>query len=117
MEIAQGTARRTVLAFIDALNREDFHLARTHVQDDFTFVGVLGSRHGAAAYFDDMEKMKLKYTVQKAFEEGDDVCLFYDINMGKATVFACGWYQLDGGKIRTFRVVFDPRLVLEGAGK
>lgn len=117
METAYGTARQTVLAFIDALNKEDFALARTYVQDDLRFIGVLGTRDGAGPYVADMEKMKLKYTVQKAFEEGDDVCLLYDINMGKATVFASGWYQLTGGKIRTFRVVFDPRPVLESAGK
>lgn len=117
MEPSHGKARQTVLAFIDALNKEDFQQARTYVQEDFTFVGVMGTRNGAGPYFADMEKMKLKYTVQKAFEEGDDVCLFYDINMGKTTVFASGWYQLTGGKIRSFRVVFDPRPVLAAAGK
>jgi len=33
--------------------------------------------------------------------------------MGKETIFSCGWYQLSGGKISTFKVVFDPRPVLE----
>lgn len=113
----ENQAKTTVLAFIDALNREDFQAARACVQEDLVFIGVMGTRNGAGPYFDDMEKMKLKYAVQKVFEEGNDVCLFYDINMGKTTVFASGWYQLAAGKIRSFRVVFDPRPVLEGAGK
>ena len=81
------------------------------------FVGVLGSRDGAEVYFRDMERMRLKYNVNKVFVDGDDVCLFYDITMANVTVFCAGWYQLSGGKIRSFRVVFDPRPVLEAAEK
>ena len=106
-------AKTTVLSFIEAMNDEDFDKAREYVSDDLQFIGVLGTRNGAAAYFEDMKKMKFKYDIKKAFADGDDVCLLYDIDMGKATIFTCGWYQLAGGKISTFRVVFDPRPVLE----
>lgn len=105
--------RTTVLDFIDALNKEDFDTARQYVNEDFSFVGVLGSRDGAEAYFNDMKKMKLKYKVKKAFVDEDDVCLFYDIDMGSTTVFASGWYSLVNDKISSLRVVFDPRPVLE----
>lgn len=108
-------SKEIVLAFIDALNRADFQTARKYVTEDLKFVGVLGSREGADAYFPDMEHMRLKYDVKKALAEGNDVCLFYDITMGSVTVFCAGWYQLSGGKIRSFRVVFDPRPVLEAA--
>lgn len=105
-------AKEIVLAFIDAMNKEDFETARTYVTDDMSFIGVMGTRHGADAYFKDMEKMKFKYKVQKSFADGNDVCLMYDIDMGKATIFSCGWYQLKDNKIHTFKVVFDPRPIL-----
>lgn len=110
-------SKEVVLAFIDALNRADFEAARKYVADDLRFEGVLGSREGGDAYFRDMKHMQLKYDVKKAIAEGDDVCLFYDITMSGVTVFCAGWYRLGAGKIRSFRVVFDPRAVLEATGK
>lgn len=114
-ESSGESSKEIVLAFVEALNRSDFQTARKYVAEDLKFVGVLGSREGADAYFRDMERMRLKYDVKKAFAEGNDVCLFYDITMGSVTVFCAGWYQLSDGKIRSFRVVFDPRPVLEAA--
>ena len=111
------SSKEVVLAFVDALNRSDFQAARKCVTDDLKFVGVLGSREGADVYFRDMERMRLKYDVKKAFVEGNDVCLFYDITMANVAVFCAGWYQLSNGKIRSVRVVFDPRPVLEAAKK
>ena len=106
------SAKEVVLAFIEALNNHDYDSAREYLNDSMTFVGVLGARNGADAYMDDMSRMKFEYDIKKVFVDGYDVCLFYDINMGKATIFCCGWYHLESGKISTFRVVFDPRPVL-----
>jgi len=106
-------AGEIVMSCINALNEEDFKTARKYTTEDFSFVGVLGSRNGAAAYFSDMEKMKLKYNVKKVFVNGDDVCLLYDLTMSGITIFGCGWYHIEGDKINSLRVVFDPRPVLE----
>lgn len=110
-------SKEVVLTFVDALNRSDFDAARKCVTEDLKFEGVLGSREGGDAYFRDMKHMNLKYDVKKAVADGDDVCVFYDIKMSGVTVFCAGWYQLSGGKIRSFRVVFDPRAVLEATGR
>jgi len=107
------SARGQVLSFVKALNEEDFEFARSCVSDDMRFEGVLGSRNGAEAYFNDMKKMKLKYDVKMAFEEGNDVCLLYNLQMSGLTIFGCGWYHLENEKITSLRVVFDPRPVLE----
>lgn len=101
-----------VLDFIQAMNAEDFDAAREFTSNDLKFFGVLGSRDGADDYFNDMKKMKFKYEVRKALADDDDVCLFYDIDMGSATVFSCGWYHIKNGKIDTIRVLFDPRPIL-----
>ena len=105
-------AKETVLAFLEALNDEDFEGARLYATDDLTFEGVLGSRDGADSYFGDMKKMKLKYAVDKVFEDEDEVGVFYEIAMSGLNVFGAGWYKLKHGKIDSIRVVFDPRSVL-----
>lgn len=105
-------AKNIVISCITALNAEDFKTARKYVSDNFSFVGVLGSREGAEAYFNDMEKMKLKYDVKKTFVDGNDVCLLYDLAISGIKIFGCGWYHLEGDKINSLRVVFDPRPVL-----
>ena len=110
-------ARDIVLSLIEALNAEDFETARSLANDDMVFDGVLGSRNGAEAYFADMRKMKLKYDIKKSFEEGDDVCLLYDLQMSGLTIFGCGWYHVENGRVKSLKVVFDPRPVLEKSGK
>lgn len=107
-------ARNLVLAFIEALNREDFRHARDFVGDDFRFDGVLGSRRGSKDYFADMERILLKYDVKKVFVDGNDVCLFVDVAMQGTSILTCAWYQVADGKIQSLRVVFDPRPILEG---
>ncbi|NML36618.1 nuclear transport factor 2 family protein [Chitinophaga sp. G-6-1-13] len=105
-------AGKTVEQFITALNKEEMTVAGTLLTPDFKFVGVLGSRDGADVYMEDMGRMKMKYTVHKIFENGDDVCVLCDYMMGDKTVFGCSWYQLKNGKINSLRVVFDPRPLL-----
>jgi hypothetical protein len=57
--------------------------------------------------------MRLKYDVKKVFVDGDDVCVFYDLTLSGAALFTRGWYQVEDGKIRSLKVLFDPRPVLE----
>ena len=115
--VAAVNVKQFVLSFIKALNKEDFKAARAYVSDDMKFVGVLGSRDSADAYFKDMERMKLKYHIKKVFADGNDVCLLYDLDMQDRTIFGCGWYHLELDKINSLLVVFDPRPLLEGEEK
>lgn len=109
----ESNAKEIVLSCVKAINEQDFKIARTYVSDDMQFIGVLGTRNGAQAYFEDMEKMKLKYDIKKAFADGDDVCLLYDLSISGQTIFGCGWYHIEDEKITSLKVVFDPRPLLE----
>jgi hypothetical protein len=115
--LSEVNSRQIVLDFIDAMNHFDYQKARSYVTDDFSFVGVLGTRNGADNYFQDMQKMKFQYSIIKAFSEADDVCLLYDIQMSGVKVFCCGWYRLKNQKIDSLQVVFDPRPVLQPSDK
>jgi len=110
---SEKSAREVVLACVEAINQEEFALARQYVSDDLSFIGTLGSRQGADAYFNDMERMRLKYDVKKVFADGQDVCLFYDLAMAGTTIFVCAWYQVEDAKIRSLKVNFDPRPILQ----
>ena len=81
--------REVVLAYVYALNEEDFQQARQYVSDDMVFDGALASRHGAEEIFADLERMRLKYDIKKIFADGDDVCLFYDVTLFGVPVFTC----------------------------
>jgi len=102
-----------VLAFINALNQEDFAAAKSCLDDDMNFKGVLGSREGADVYIEDMKKMKFKYEVQKAVADENDVALLYNIDMGGTSILTAGWYNVNNGKIVSIKVIFDPRPVLK----
>lgn len=108
----QITTRDIVLEFIHALNTEDFKTAKHWLNDTFTFAGPMGVRAGAESYMADMEKMKLKYRVEQTFEEGNDVCVIYEIDMGGKTITASGLYHLENSKLSSLRVFFDPRPLL-----
>ena len=110
-----ASSKQTVLSFIKALNEEDFKTARKYISDDMQFIGVMGTRDGADVYIKEMEKMKFKYDIKKAFADGNDVCLWYNINMSGHTIFSCGWYHVEHHQIKCFKVLFDPRPLLEKA--
>jgi limonene-1,2-epoxide hydrolase len=113
MEISKRSTS-IVLSFLEALNKEDFKEAKECLHKDFTFRGPLGERNGADEYMEDMKKMKFKYEVEKTIADADEVCIIYNIDMsGKATIPACGLYHVNGGKIGSLKVFFDPRPVLK----
>lgn len=111
------SAKDVVLAFVGSLNDGDFVTARQYVHADISFEGPLATRKGADEYLKDMERIRLRFNIQKVFEDADDICLLYDVDMGKTTVYGCGWYKVQAGKIRSIKAVFDPRPVLEAASK
>lgn len=110
--VTTHNSKAVVLSFIQALNAEDFDLARTQLHDDMSFKGVMGERNGADTYISDMQKMKLKYDIQKIFVDNNEVCLWYNIMMENNNILSCGWYKLEDEKIKSFQVVFDPRPLL-----
>ncbi|RZJ78331.1 MAG: nuclear transport factor 2 family protein [Flavobacterium sp.] len=108
----EHNSKVVVRDFINALNAENFAAAREQLADDMIFKGVMGERRGADVYMEDMKKMKFKYDIKKLFVDGNDVSLWYDINMGKSTIFSAGWYKTENERIKSFQVIFDPRPIL-----
>jgi hypothetical protein len=116
----KGNAKEIVISFLTALNDQDFKAARSYLNDDMKFVAPVASYNSAHAYLNGNEQLRLKYgiskvlyDVKKVFVDDDDVCVFFDFNIGSATLFASGLFHLANGKIASIRVVFDPRPIFE----
>jgi hypothetical protein len=112
MQVSIDQAKEVVLGLGKALNDETFEIARRYVNDDMKYVGPFGSRVGAEAYLQEIERLRLKFDIQKIFADDKDVCALYDVSVSGITVFACGWFQIEAGKVTSLRVTFDPRPLL-----
>ena len=114
------SAKEIVISFLDSLNKRDLKSARNCVSDDFSFILPQASFDSAEAYFKAAEQAQQTYQesyifdIKKIFTDGNDVCVFNDVIAGRVTLFACGWYHIENGKIRSLRLVYDPRPLLEG---
>lgn len=53
-----------------------------------------------------------KFDIKKIFTDENDVCVFNDVIVEGVTLFACGWYHIENQKIRSLRLVYDPRPLL-----
>ena len=112
MKISTNEPKEVVLGLGKALNDESFQIARRYVSDDMKYVGPFGSRDGAEAYLQEIERFRLKFDIQKIFADDENVCVLYDITVSGITLFACGWFQVNSGRVSSLRVTFDPRPLL-----
>ena len=114
--MATPETTEVVLSLGKALNDENYEAARRYVSDRMKYVGPFGSRDGAEAYLHEIERLHLKFNIQRIFGDDKDVCALYDITVSGITLFACGWFQVEAGKVKSLRVTFDPRPLLGKTG-
>ncbi len=78
MDISTSETEEVVLGLGKALNDENYEAARRYVSDDMKYLGPFGSRDGAEAYLHEIERLRLKFDIQKIFADNKDVCVLYD---------------------------------------
>jgi limonene-1,2-epoxide hydrolase len=117
---SSSNAKEVVISYLTALSDQDFKTARSYLEDNISFRAPIASYNSADAYLEGNEQLRSKYgakkviyDLKKVFVDGDDVCALFDFDIGLATLFACGWFQVKDGKISSIRVVFDPRPIVE----
>jgi hypothetical protein len=107
------SAKEIVMKYFEAITeRRDFKTARSYLKDNVSYVSPLNSFDRAEPYLKYNESLHLpKPDIKKVFTDGDDVCLLYDITLTTPppTVFVSAWCHVDGGKISSIRLLFDPR--------
>jgi len=106
-------ALEVVMAYQQAVGQEDFPAARKLLQDNLEFHGPIETLHKADDLIQSIRKLSSiveGVEVKKVFEDGNDVCVLYDMKTKVAgTSFISEWFQVKGGKIASIRVVFDAR--------
>src|SRR5258708_23305370 len=112
MKINTNEQKEVVVGVGKALNDESFQIARRYVSDDMKYVGPFGSRDGAEAYLQEIERLRLKFYIQKIFADDNNVCVLYDITVSGITLFACGLCQVNAARVNSLRGTFDPRPLL-----
>jgi hypothetical protein len=116
-ESSAKSAKEIVMEYLQALvERRDFQSARGYVSDNISYLSPLNSFDRAEPYLKYFESLHLpKFDIKKIFTDGDDVCLLYEVILTTppATVFVSFWAHVDGGKISSIRLVFDPRPFLQ----
>ena len=110
------SAKEIVTEFTEATERRDFQAARIYLKDNVSYVSPLNSFDRAEPYL----KYNLhlyetgqlvKFDIKKEFADSNDVCILHELN----SQLVCVWYHVDDdGKIRSVKVIFDPRAFLEG---
>jgi limonene-1,2-epoxide hydrolase len=101
--------KQTIEGLANAFNDENFRLAREYVSDSIEVSNPVVSHHNAEAYFEEAERLHVKFKIIKILVDGDEACVMYDVTHADVTTFAIGWFQVKDGKIASMRVVFDPR--------
>lgn len=112
----------TIKAFYAALARGDYAEARQYLADhDFSFVGWFDTFSSPDDYIDALKRLRgfvAKLEVRKAFVDGDDVALFYDIETVRgATTLVAAWFRVKDGRIARVRIVCDTRPFAEVWGQ
>jgi limonene-1,2-epoxide hydrolase len=108
------SAKVIVTSFIESLNSRDLKSARSYVSDNYSVKAPQASYDTAEAYFKDVEKAQQtynsRYDIKRVFADGNDVCVVTDVIAGPSSnsVFsACGWYHVEGQKIRSLRLMYE----------
>jgi uncharacterized protein YozE (UPF0346 family) len=115
-ESSAKSAKEIVMEYLQAAERRDFKSARSYLKDNISYLSPLNSFDRAEPYLKYFESLHLpKFDIKKIFTDGDDVCLLYEVvlSTAPATVFVSLWAHVDGGKISSIRLVFDPRPFLQ----
>jgi hypothetical protein len=62
-------AKQVVLELGNAINAEDFQLARKYVSDNLKHIFPLGTHDNAEVYFQQLEQIRPKFDIHKTFVE------------------------------------------------
>jgi SnoaL-like domain len=110
-------AKEIVIEYLETLTEHpDFESARSYLKDDMSYVSPLNSFNNADAYLKYSLSLHLpKLDIKKIVTDGDDVCILHETTLTRpsATVPASLWFHVDGGKISSLSVLFDPRPFLQ----
>ncbi len=107
-------AKDVVLGFQGAMGRDDWQAARRFLDDHMSFSGPFDRFDRPEPYLEALQKLHPiveRVDLHKAFVDGDDVCVVYDLvtKTPAGTALVAEWHHVRGEKIDNIRVIFDAR--------
>ncbi len=109
-----ATASEVFNEYLSAFGSGDMDRARALVADDFSFEGPMLQVDGKDAFFEavsDMASIFKGHTILKQFEDGNEVCSIYDLEIeapaGAGSVTMSEWCTVQDGRLTSARLVFD----------
>ncbi len=108
------SAKDIVHQFHTAMGKQDYAAARRLLQDNLSFRGPIDTFDKAEPYLEAVKKLAPiteRIDMKKMFADETDVCVLYDLvtKTPAGTAFVSEWFQVEGEKIASIRVVFDAR--------
>jgi hypothetical protein len=109
-----ANALEVVQRFQQAMAKDDWSAARGCLDDHLDFAGPFEKLDRPEPYLESLKRvhgMVERVEMRHVFVDGADVCLWYDLvtNSPAGTAVVAEWHHVEGGKIRSIRVVFDAR--------
>lgn len=108
--------RSLATTYFDAWRSKDFDRLRSVLADDVTFRGPLGSAGDADACMQGLRGMAQTITdlvIHTMVVDGPDVLTWFDLHTaGAPPCPVVNWSHVEGGRISTIKVTFDPRPLL-----
>lgn len=103
-----------VRSYLDAFTSGDIDGAMALLADDFSFAGPMVQSEGKQEFVEGSQAAQAiakGYTMQRQFEDGDDVVSIYEFELGApatpGTVLMIEWNTVRDGKLASSRLVFD----------
>lgn len=105
-----------VRAYLEATNpaKLDLERLRPLLADDFTAHDtMMGTTTGADTFVEQLRGFgsnpSLKRQVDGAISQGEQAAALVRLQLGDAEVTFLQWFTLEGGALKSVRVVYDPR--------
>lgn len=103
-------SKQVVMSYIDALHNQRYDAALSYLHDKVRIKGPAGESFGKPIDFIEMlRKYRGKYDVKRVFADGNDVCVWYDLDTTVAKVSMASWYNVKDNQIVSIQTIFDPR--------
>lgn len=101
--------RAIVLSYIQALDAHDYRAARAYLADSVFIKGPAGEAFRTPEDFlKMMAQFPGRYSIQKIFADGEEICILYNFSTQRSSVSFCSWYRVKGKRIHAIQTIFDP---------
>jgi len=112
-----GKALETTIRFYEITEKNKGKGLEDVITKDMTFDGPLMKFNGAKEYIESTKQflqMHRETRMQKQFENGNDVCSIYEMDVatpagGMITLEIVDWVQVANGKVARQKIFHDPR--------